>query len=116
MQPHKTTSDEWPFVHILFLDGVGLGDDSPSRNPLAAATLPNLTTLLGANWYVAGRGRVITDRAALVPTDANLGVAGRPQSATGQAAILTGRNAPQRLGEHYGPRPDGRVRAILDEG
>jgi 2,3-bisphosphoglycerate-independent phosphoglycerate mutase len=45
-----------------------------------------------------------------------MGVAGRPQSATGQAAILTGINASARLGEHYGPRPDGRVRAVIDEG
>jgi hypothetical protein len=45
-----------------------------------------------------------------------MGVVGRPQSATGQAAIVTGINAPQRLGEHYGPRPDARVRAVIDEG
>jgi hypothetical protein len=51
--------------------------------------------------------------ACLVPVDAQLGIGGRPQSATGQAAILTGLNAPRLLGEHYGPRPDDRVRAIL---
>lgn len=45
-----------------------------------------------------------------------MGIPSRPQSATGQAAILTGINAPQRLGEHYGPRPDARVRAVIDEG
>jgi hypothetical protein len=45
-----------------------------------------------------------------------MGIPGRPQSATGQAAILTGINAPQRLGEHYGPRPDARVRSVIDEG
>lgn len=116
MQPQKTTSDERPFVHILFLDGVGLGDDSPSRNPLAAATMPNLTALLGADWYAAGRGQVVTDRAALVPTDANLGVAGRPQSATGQAAILTGRNAPAIVGEHYGPKPNAAVGDVIRAG
>ena len=48
--------------------------------------------------------------------DACLGIGGRPQSATGQAAILTGINASARLGEHYGPRPDARVRAVIDEG
>ncbi|MFZ1756353.1 MAG: hypothetical protein WAU10_21565, partial [Caldilineaceae bacterium] len=42
-------------------------------------------------------------------------VPGRPQSATGQTAILTGINAPARLGEHYGPRPNQLVRDILDE-
>ena len=29
-------------------------------------------------------------------------------------ALLTGLNVPALLGEHYGPRPDGRIRAILD--
>jgi hypothetical protein len=45
-----------------------------------------------------------------------MGVSGRPQSATGQAALLTGLNAPALLGEHFGPRPDARVRAILNQG
>jgi hypothetical protein len=100
----------------LFLDGVGLGDDDPAVNPLAAATLPNITRLLGGRRPVASAGRVSAAEAEMVPTDAQLGVGGRPQSATGQAAILTGINAPARLGEHYGPRPDARVRAVIDEG
>jgi hypothetical protein len=103
-------------VLFLFLDGVGLGDDDPAVNPLAADAYPTLAALLEGRRPVAATGRVSTDHAELIPTDACLGVAGRPQSATGQAAILTGINAAQRLGEHFGPRPDARVRAILDEG
>jgi hypothetical protein len=34
---------------------------------------------------------------------------GRPQSATGQATILTGRNVPRLVGEHYGPKPNAAV-------
>lgn len=103
-------------VILLFLDGVGLGDDDPAVNPLAADAYPTLAALLEGRRPVATTGRLTTNLAELIPTDANLGIPGRPQSATGQAAILTGVNAPQRLGEHYGPRPDARVRAILDEG
>lgn len=107
-------------VIFLFLDGVGLGPADPAINPLAAAecrTLyPTLTALLNGNPLVAESGFWTTAQATLVPTDATLEVAGRPQSATGQTAILTGENAPARLGEHYGPRPDDRVRAILQEG
>ncbi len=103
-------------VLFLFLDGVGLGDDDPAVNPLAADAYPTLAALLAGRRPVAATGRLSTADAELIPTDANLGIAGRPQSATGQAAILTGVNAAQRLGEHYGPRPDARVRAILDEG
>lgn len=102
-------------VILLFLDGVGLGEDNPTFNPLAADVYPTLARLLEGRRPVAATGRLTTDVAELIPTDACLGVAGRPQSATGQTAILTGMNAPLRLGEHYGPRPDARVRAILDE-
>jgi hypothetical protein len=103
-------------VLFLFLDGVGLGADDPSTNPLAATQYPTLHSLLAGRRPVATTGRLSTPQAELIPTDAQMGIPGRPQSATGQAAILTGINAPQRLGEHYGPRPDARVRAILDEG
>ena len=85
-------------------------------NPLAVDAYPTLRYLLDGRLPVAATGRLSTAHAELIPTDAQLGIRGRPQSATGQAAILTGINAPQRLGEHYGPRPDARVRAILDEG
>lgn len=102
-------------VIFLFLDGVGMGEDDPAINPLAAATYRTLHTLLDGAKPVRATGRLSTAHAELIPADANLGVPGRPQSATGQTAILTGINAPQRLGEHYGPRPDARVRAILDE-
>ena len=103
-------------VILLFLDGVGLGDDDAAVNPLAADAYPTLAALLEGRRPVAATGRLSTAGAELIPTDATLGIAGRPQSATGQAAILTGINAAQRLGEHYGPRPDARVRAVLDEG
>lgn len=103
-------------VIFLFLDGVGLGADDVDINPLAASTYPTLDRLLGGRRPVADSGRLSTDWAELIPTDAQMGLPGRPQSATGQAAILTGINAPRRLGEHYGPRPDARVRAVIDEG
>jgi len=115
MPPFVTTADR-SFVHIFFLDGVGLGGLDPAQNPFAVARLPNLTALLGAEWYLAGRGPVVGPRASLVPTDATLGLPGRPQSATGQATILTGRNVPSLAGEHYGPKPNGAVAGIIRQG
>ncbi len=103
-------------VIFLFLDGVGLGPDDSTVNPLAGGDLPTLTRLLEGQRPTARVGRLSTEQAELIPADAQMGVPGRPQSATGQAAILTGINAPARLGRHYGPWPDRRVRAILDEG
>ena len=103
-------------VIFLFLDGVGLGENDPAANPLVAAKYPTLHGLLEGAPLVLATGRLTTTAAELVPTDAHMGIPSRPQSATGQAAILTGINAPQRLGEHYGPRPDARVREVIDEG
>jgi hypothetical protein len=107
-------------VWFLFLDGVGLGADDPQHNPLIAAQraglLPTLDALLEGAPLAASTGRLSTSQTELIPVDAQMGIAGRPQSATGQAAIVSGLNAPARLGEHYGPRPDDRVRALLDEG
>jgi hypothetical protein len=98
------------------MDGVGLGGDDPAVNPFAAARMPHLTGLLGDGWFMAGRGRIRAERASLVPTDTTLGVGGRPQSATGQAAILTGRNAPVLVSEHYGPKPNGAVADVIRAG
>ncbi|MCS6844332.1 MAG: hypothetical protein NZ528_08430 [Caldilineales bacterium] len=72
-----------------------------------------LSGLLGGARLLASTGRVQTPMASLVPTDAGLGVPGRPQSATGQAALLTGLNAPQLVGGHYGPRPHAPLRELL---
>ena len=104
------------FVLIFFLDGVGMGDLDVMTNPFIMAVLPNLTGLLGENWYLKDNGRIHTNRASLIPTDANLRMPGRPQSATGQAAILTGRNVPQLVGEHYGPKPNTAVADIIKQG
>lgn len=77
--------------------------------------MPALTGLLGENWFTA-RQPITTPRLTLVPTDPNMGVSGRPQSATGQATILTGKNVPQLVGEHYGPKPNAAVREVIRQG
>lgn len=103
-------------VIFLFLDGVGLGSDDPAVNPLAAAHYATLSALMEDHPLTAASGRLTTAHAELIPTDAHLGIPGRPQSATGQAAMVTGVNAPARLGRHYGPRPNQAVRDVIDEG
>lgn len=100
-------------VLFIFLDGVGLGADNPAVNPLAAADLPALTGLLGGRRLLADTPRLETDRVLFIPADANLGVDGPPQSATGQAAILTGRNAPREIGRHWGPKPNAAVAELI---
>ncbi len=100
-------------VLIIFLDGVGLGADDPSVNPLAVAHTPTLWALTGGKKWLRETPVIDSGRARFIPTDARLGVPGRPQSGSNQAAILTGRNVPAEIGEHYGPKPNAPIRAIL---
>ena len=105
------------YVHVFFMDGVGLGSVDAAVNPFVTAETPNLDQLLDSeDWYLRGNGRLSSQRATLVPTDANMDMPGRPQSATGQATILTGRNVPQLVGEHYGPKPNPAVAEVIREG
>jgi 2,3-bisphosphoglycerate-independent phosphoglycerate mutase len=98
---------------FLFLDGVGLGQPDPATNPFVTAQLPTLRGLLGGQALVAGTPPTETERALFIPTDACLGVAGPPQSATGQATILTGLNVPRINGGHWGPKPNPAISALL---
>lgn len=104
-------------MHILmiFLDGIGLGADDPSTNPFAAANTPTLRQLANGHRWLASTGRQKSDRALFLPTDPRMGVSGRPQSGSGQAAILTGLNIPRLIGEHYGPKPNKAIRDLLAE-
>ncbi|MBZ0303498.1 MAG: hypothetical protein K8J31_27405 [Anaerolineae bacterium] len=104
-------------MHILliFLDGIGLGADDPAVNPFAAAHTPTLYQLANGHRWLAATGRQDSPRARFIPTDAHMGVPGRPQSGSGQAAILTGRSIPQLIGEHYGPKPNKAIRDLLAE-
>jgi hypothetical protein len=101
---------------FLFLDGVGLGADNPGENPLAATQLPVVETLLEGGKLVAGQAPIETQQATLLELDACLNVPGIPQSASGQATLLTGINVPALLGEHYGPKPNRPIQAILENG
>lgn len=100
-------------ILFLFLDGVGLGEDNPQINPLACARLPVLESLLGGKRLLKDTPRLDNGRAVFIPTDASLGVDGPPQSATGQATIVTGFNVPALIGRHWGPKPNKAVAEIL---
>lgn len=112
-------------ILFLFLDGIGLGKDDPAFNPFMRAHLPNLDFLLDGNKIIAnnlqmnsnGEQRFIhTPLASLLSLDACLGIDGTPQSASGQASLLTGKNISAFLGYHDGPKPTPEIMKILKEG
>jgi 2,3-bisphosphoglycerate-independent phosphoglycerate mutase len=103
-------------ILFMFLDGVGLGADDPIVNPLARAHMPHLHKLLGGQKMLAASAPCDGKRASLRAIDPNLEVSGLPQSATGQAVLLTGVNIPAALGYHYGPKPNPETAAFLQHG
>lgn len=100
-------------ILFIFLDGVGLGTDNPEINPFAAAPMPWLQNLLGGKKLLASAAPHAGEQATLLALDAGLGVNGLPQSATGQAVLLTGINIPEAIGEHYGPKPNPAIAGYL---
>ena len=106
-------TDGAPQFIFVFLDGVGLGPSTP-HNPLAnPSNTPFLAELLGAPLLAGLDCR--RDALLLKPIDAQLGVPGLPQSATGQTALYTGRNAPAFLGRHLTGFANGSLRILIEE-
>ena len=95
-------------VLLFFIDGLGIGNRD-GHNPLAQ--IENIEPLAH---FKDETSDIIFD-GVLIPTDANLGIEGRPQSASGQTTILTGINIPQTLGYHKQGFPNARMREIISE-
>jgi len=91
---------------FVFVDGVGAGARDPDRNPLARGEF-----LLSR--FADGGGTTLPRGGRSGLADACLGVPGRPQSATGQTAILTGENAPRAIGRHLLGFPNAPLRDLL---
>jgi 2,3-bisphosphoglycerate-independent phosphoglycerate mutase len=102
-----------PRILLLFVDGVGLGDDDAAINPFMSAALPALHGVLGVRAITRGATPRHAADASLVGVDATLGFDGTPQSGTGQAALLTGLNAVAIHGGHFGPWVPARLRPLV---
>lgn len=101
-------------ILFLFVDGIGIGSPDPGSNPFAAAETPFLQEVLGGQLTEATpschKGDLVFRR-----VDPTLGFSGLPQSATGQATLLTGRNGAELMEGHYGPWPGPTLKALLQE-
>jgi len=93
-------------VLFVFVDGVGAGRRDPDVNPLS-----RVDHLLSR--FADGSGAALPRGGRAALADACLGVPGRPQSATGQATLLTGENAPRALGRHLLGFPNAPLRDLL---
>ena len=93
-------------VLLFFIDGLGIGTRVPS-NPLDGLERAEPLAVFQGETPETPYGGIV------VPTDATLGVEGRPQSASGQTTILTGVNIPARLGYHKQGFPNSAMLEIL---
>ena len=100
-------------VLMLFVDGVGMGTPDPAVNPLFAARLPVLRSLMGGMPSLKQR-TLSSAKGMVLPLDATLGVKGLPQSGTGQASLFAGINGPRRAGHHFGPHPPAVLRPAIE--
>jgi 2,3-bisphosphoglycerate-independent phosphoglycerate mutase len=91
-------------VLLFFIDGLGIGARGP-HNPFHGLTGAEPLAIF------ADEEPKIPFDGVLAPTDARLGVEGRPQSASGQTTILTGVNGPAAIGYHKQGFPN---QALLD--
>lgn len=101
-------------ILFIFLDGIGLGDNDQEKNPFVRAKMPYLGSFLSGRTLIHESAPFEGDRVTLLSVNPSLGVKGLPQSATGQAVLLTGINIPEELGYHYGPKPNPEVAKYLD--
>lgn len=97
---------------MIFLDGFGLG--GKDDNPIVAANTPFLDGLLGGH-LLWGKRYITHNNTVLRPLDASLGVAGTPQSATGQTTLWTGINAAKVIGHHLHAYPNQPLAEIIAE-
>jgi len=88
-------------ILFIFIDGFGIGQEDPDKNPIYAAETPAFDRLFSDG--------------LVIPTDALLGVPGLPQSATGQTTIFTGINAARAAGRHVCAQPTKELRDIIEK-
>jgi hypothetical protein len=103
-------------VVLLFLDGVGIGKNDADTNPFVQAHMPALTSLCGGTLPFTPFKRISSEQADVIAVNATLGVAGLPQSGTGQTAIFTGVNGAKKFGRHFGPYPPSVLRSVIEKG
>jgi 2,3-bisphosphoglycerate-independent phosphoglycerate mutase len=95
-------------VFLFFVDGLGIGEPDPEKNPCASPDIKLLNHFIGEKFP-----KTILMNGFACSLDAALGVPGLPQSATGQTTLLTGHNAAKLLGYHLPGFPNEKLRRLI---
>ena len=87
-------------IIMIMVDGLGIHPDGSSPASLQRCCLPKFIQLLEQH---------------STAIDANLGIPGLPQSATGQCSLFCGINAAQAVGRHLSGFPNSRLRELIQQ-
>jgi len=91
-------------IIMLFVDGVGIGEDNPEKNPFFKYNFKFITN--NFNRVPSLNDPIVkSERGYIFPVDAVMGIDGLPQSGTGQVSIFCGINAQKKIEMHFGPFP-----------
>lgn len=101
-------------IILFFVDGVGLGERN-ENNPFFTGATPFISSLLAGGKMTIETSGKDYKKASLLALDAGLGLAGLPQSATGQTALFTGINGAKYIGCHLNGFPNRFLRNVLAE-
>ncbi len=101
-------------VLMIFLDGVGIGNEDYQSNPFFKYGFKTFSEIFGEIPSLQNQHLSKND-SYLFPVDARLGVEGFPQSGTGQTSIFCGMNASKFIGKHFGPYPYSTLIPIIRE-
>lgn len=101
-------------VVFLFIDGVGLGDETEA-NPFFNDRWEGFRFMSGEQPLTRYVKNINKEYHLFTTLDATLGVEGLPQSGTGQATLFSGENAAREIGKHFGPFPHSGTKHLLRE-
>ena len=99
---------------LIFLDGVGIGENDSEINPFVQKRFKFLEEIFGGTPTLENQ-ELSKNNKYLFPVDANMGVDGLPQSGTGQTSIFCGVNASEIIEKHFGPFPYSTLKPIIEK-
>ena len=99
---------------MIFLDGVGIGEKDPAKNPFFKRPFRFMVDIFGDTPHLESQ-YLEADNKFLFPVDACMGIEDLPQSGTGQTSIFTGIDASEKIGMHFGPYPYSTLLPVIKE-
>lgn len=101
-------------VLMIFIDGVGIGENDKVKNPFFKYNFRLFSDHFSSPPDLSQQYQNV-DNSFFWPSDACMGIEGLPQSGTGQTSIFCGVNAQKIIGKHFGPYPYSTLIPVIRE-